>query len=473
MLKPQPLTDEARAFRGLNIESIEGTVLATIINPKVRDVAKMKAGPARTVPYRSLKKALTEGSGRHFILECKKSSPTLGDFCKDFSLDRLLACYESRASAISVLCEEHFFKGSLDYLRYVRERTSLPVICKDFVIDEVQLEAAASAGADAVLLMLSLLTRERFLELYAKARELGLEVLCEVDTKEDALFARDHRIPVVGINNRNLRILKIDLQKARDLAPIFGPETTVVSESGITSHEALLSMAPINAFLIGSALSGADDVFFAANTMLYGTNKLCGITTDEALDAALEGHAAICGLIFAEKSPRCVSLEFAKRCVKRGHPQTRFAAVFVDEDPGEIARIVRETGCDYVQLHGAESPECIAKIRALLPDAGIIKAVKIRQQSDFEACRAYAPLCDFLLLDSKAPGSGTSFDWNAIPDYIDRARTLISGGIGLENLRDALALGFAGVDMNSRLEGSRGVKDPDMVRKAFGIIKEF
>ncbi len=473
MLKPQPLTDEAKAFRGLNIDSIEGTVLATIINPKVRDVKSLKAGPRRAVPFRSLKKALTGGRGRHFILECKKSSPTLGDFCRDFSLDRLLACYESRASAISVLCEEHFFKGSLDYLRYVRERTSLPVICKDFIIDEVQLEAAASAGADAVLLMLSLLTRERFLELYEKASALGLEVLCEVDSREDAIFARDHRIPVVGINNRDLRVLKIDLQKARDLAPIFGPETTVVSESGIASHEDLTSMAPINAFLIGSALSGADDVFFAANTMLYGVNKLCGITTMEALDAAIEGHAAICGLIFARKSPRCVTLDFAKECVRRGHPQTRFAAVFVDEDPEEAARIVRESGCDYIQLHGSEDPDYIARIRALLPGVGIIKAVKIRQPSDFEACRALAPHCDLMLLDSTAPGSGTSFDWNAIPDFIDRRRALISGGIGLENLRDALSLGFAGVDMNSRLEGEKGIKDPTLVRKAFGIIREF
>ena len=473
MLKPQPLTDEAKAFRGLNLQSIEGTVLATIINPKVRDVKEMKAGPARTVPFRSLKRALTSGKGRHFILECKKSSPTLGDFCKDFSLDRLLACYESRASAISVLCEEHFFKGSLDYLRYVRERTSLPVICKDFVIDEVQLEAAASTGADAVLLMLSLLTRERFLELYAKARKLGLEVLCEVDSREDAIFARDHQIPIVGINNRDLRVLKIDLQKARDLAPIFGPGTTVVSESGITSHESLLSMSPINAFLIGSALSGADDVFFAANTMLYGLNKLCGITTMEALDAAIEGHAAICGLIFAKKSPRCVSEGFAKECVRRGHPQARFAAVFVDEDPGEAARIVRETGCDYIQLHGSEDPAYIARIRALLPGVGIIKAVKIRNPADFDACLELAPLCDLLLLDSTAPGSGTSFDWSAIPDFIDRSRTMLSGGIGVDNLKDALALGFAGVDMNSRLEGRKGIKDPALVRQAFGIIKEF
>lgn len=473
MLKPQPLTPKARSFMGLNLKSIEDTVLATIINKKVEDVGAIEISGERHTPFRSLKKALTTGRGRHFILECKKSSPTLGDFCRDFNLDRLLECYETRASAISVLCEEHFFKGSLEYLSYVRERTSIPVICKDFIIDEAQLKAAAAAGADAVLLMLSLLERDRFLDLYEKARALGLEVLCEVDSIDDAVFARDHHIPVVGINNRDLRVLKIDLQKARDLAPLFTAETTVVSESGICSHEDLLSMNPINAFLIGSALSGADDVFYASNTMLYGLNKLCGITSFEALEAAIEGHAAICGFIFAKKSPRCVSVEFAKECVKRAHPQCRAAAVFVNEDPQVIAEVVRESLCDYVQLHGNEGPEIIARLRKLLPDTRIIKAISIKDPADFEKYRELAPLCDLILLDSKSPGSGKSFDWDTIPSFVDKGRTLISGGIGIDNLNYALGLGFAGVDMNSKLESSAGVKDPALVRRAFEIIKEF
>ncbi len=473
MLQPQRLTAKAREYPGLRIDSIEGTVLATIINPKVEDVEHLKTSAKRRTPFRSLEKALKHGHGRSFILECKKSSPTLGDFAKDFSLDRLLSCYESRASAISVLCEEHFFKGPYEYLKYVRERTALPVLCKDFIICEAQLEAAVAAGADAVLLMLSLLTPERFLELYTKAREMGLEVLAEVDTREDALFAASRHLPVVGINNRNLRTLKVDLQKARELAPLFSKETAVVSESGINEHEDLCRLPQLRAFLIGSALSGSDDVFYKANTMLYGLNKLCGITDMAALDAAIKGHAAICGLIFAPKSPRCVSMDFARSAVKRGHPQTRFAAVFVDAAPEEIINTVKETGADYVQLHGHEDAAYIEKIRKALPGTGIIKAVACTDAKSAAAVRDYLKLCDLVLCDSQAPGSGRSFDWSIIPADADKKRILLSGGIGIANLKEALAQGFAGVDMNSALEKVKGAKDPELVEEAFGIIKDF
>lgn len=474
MLKPQQLSDEARAFPGLNLESIEGTVLATIVNAKVPDVLKMdiSALPKRSEPFRSLKKALTEGKGRTFILECKKSSPTLGDFCKDFNLDRLLSCYESRASAISVLCEEHFFKGSLDYLRYVRERTSLPVICKDFIIDEKQLLKAASAGADAVLLMLSMLTRQRFLELYAKAVSLGLEVLCEVDSRDDALFAAEHKFPVVGINNRDLRILKIDLNNAKKLAPLL-KDIAVVSESGISSHQDLIALKPIRSFLIGSSLSGSDDLFFSANTMLYGTNKVCGITTEDALKAAIEGHAAIAGLIFCKKSPRYVSLELARKLGELAQNRIKIAAVFVDAPLDEMIDAVKICKASYVQLHGHESTSIIKKLRDALPGINIIKALCVRQDEDFKAYETYAPLCDLMILDSGNPGSGTSFNWSAIPDFIKRDHTLLSGGIGCNNLNEALSQGFLGVDMNSALESQKGIKDPKLVKQALQIIHDF
>ena len=475
MLQPQSLTPNAKQFPGLNLPGIEDTVLATIINPKCEDVLKIDVAslPKRNTEFRSLYKALKTGAGRSFILECKKSSPTLGDFCKDFSLDRLISCYEGHAAAISVLCEEHFFKGSLEYLRYVRAHTTLPVICKDFIICKEQLLAACSAGADAVLLMLQLLTRERFLELYAFARELGLEVLCEVDTEDDAKFASDHKLPVIGINNRNLRILKIDLNNARKLYPMLPKESAVVSESGISSYQDLRSLSPIKSFLIGSSLSGAPDVFYAANSMLYGINKICGIKTKEALDAAIRGHAAIAGLIFARKSPRFVDLTTAKALIRHGHPKIAFAAVVVDEKLSDLIRLVHETQVDFLQLHGHESVEEIRKIRKALPDTRIIKAICIRSEDDFKLFELYVKEVDLIILDSGTPGSGSSFDWNAIPDHIDRTRTLLSGGIGLHNIDKALACGFAGLDMNSALEKDRGLKDPELIEQALTAIKEY
>lgn len=189
MLHTEPLTAQAKSYLGLNHEGLEGTVLATIINKKVLDVKEIVLKGQRTAPLRSLSKALENKGGRNFILECKQSSPTLGDFCKDFDLDKLISCYEKRASAISVLCEKHFFKGSLDYLKYVKEHCSLPVICKDFIICKEQIDEAYIAGADAVLLMLSVLTRAKFEELFNYAHSLNLDVLTEVDDKDDAMYA--------------------------------------------------------------------------------------------------------------------------------------------------------------------------------------------------------------------------------------------------------------------------------------------
>lgn len=475
MLQAKALSPLAKAYPGLNLQSIENTVLATIVNEKCKDVEKInvKNLPKRKTPYRSLFKALKNGKGRTFILECKKSSPTLGDFCKDFNLDRLIACYEKHASAISVLCEEHFFKGSLTYLQYVREKTSLPVICKDFIICEAQLEAAASAGADAVLLMLSLLTRERFLELYAYAQNLGLEVLCEVDSEDDARFAAKHSLSIIGINNRDLRILKIDLNNAKKIMPLLPAKSAIVSESGINSYADLRYLSPIKSFLIGSSLSGAQNVFYAANSMLYGINKICGIKDVQALEAAIEGHASIAGLIFAKKSPRAIDEEKAKELVTIGHPRIAFAAVFVDEEFTNMVRIARNTQVDFIQLHGHESPDIIHALREALPNIKIIKALCVRCADDFKSYALFADLCDYILLDSGSPGSGTSFDWGAIPAQVDKKKTLLSGGIGIENLPQALALGFCGLDMNSALEKEKGLKDPSLIRQVLNIIKDF
>lgn len=474
MLKPEALGETARNFPGLNLAGIENTVLATIINRKVEDVKKIE--PPRE-PYagtvRSLAAALQGGSGRHFIMECKQSSPTLGDFCKDFDLDRYIRCYEQHASAISVLCEEHFFKGSLEYLKYVRSRTSLPVLCKDFVICEAQLEQARAAGADAVLLMLSVLTEERFRELYAKARALGLEVLTEVDNETQARFAASLRLPVIGINNRNLRILKIDLNRTLQLLPLLPRESVIISESGICSHGDLLHLKGVKNFLIGSALTGSEDVFFTANSMLYGTNKICGLATTEGLAAAVAAHAAIAGFIFFKKSPRCVSPEHARILMEPWRGRIRFAGVFVNATIEEMTGIATALKLDYLQLHGSESPQLIAELKSRLPRIKIIKALNISSPESFEAAKNYQGCCDLLLLDSKAPGSGSSFAWSQIPNFIDRDKTLLSGGIGLSNLEDALSYGFAGLDLNSRLEISPGVKDPQLIKQAFEIIRSF
>lgn len=137
------------------------------------------------------------------------------------------------------MCEKNFFKGSIDYLRYVKEHCSLPVICKDFIICKEQIKEAYVAGADAVLLMLSVLDKDTYLELYNYAHSLNLDVLTEVDDETQAQFTIDNNIKIVGINNRDLRILKINLDTAKRISKMFPSDVRVVSESGINTHNDL------------------------------------------------------------------------------------------------------------------------------------------------------------------------------------------------------------------------------------------
>lgn len=474
MLHTEPLTSQAKSYPGLNYDGIEGTVLATIINKKVEDVKDIVLKGQRTAPLRSLSNALERKDGRNFILECKQSSPTLGDFCKDFNLDRLISCYEKRASAISVLCEKHFFKGSLDYLRYVKAHSSLPVICKDFIISKEQIDEAYIAGADAVLLMLSVLNKEKFEELFSYAHSLKMDVLTEVDDRNDALYAISRKIEIVGINNRNLRTLEVNLENARELNRLFNSdEVKVVSESGIHTHSDLVSLNPIRNFLIGSSLTVQTDVEFKANSMLYGLNKLCGLTTKEAVQAAVDNHVAIGGLIFAKKSPRFVSDDKASAFVKEFKGKIRFAGVFVDAAVEEMADKVKTLGLDYIQLHGGESIETIKTLKKLLPGTGIIKAFNIKSIKDFDKVNEYLHFADLIILDSSNPGSGNSFDWSLIPSTLDKSKCLLSGGIGKDNVLKALSFNFAGLDLNSKLEKSKGIKDVDLIFETFRLINNF
>ena len=321
--------------------------------------------------------------------------------------------------------------------------------------------------------MLSVLTKAKFEELFNYAHSLNLDVLTEVDDKDDAMYAISKKIEIVGINNRNLRTLEVNLENARELYKLFPSSVKVVSESGIHTHKDLVSLNPIRNFLIGSSLTAQTDVVFKANSMLYGLNKLCGLTTRYAVKAAVSNHVSIGGLIFAPKSPRFVSDEKAISFVKEFKGQIRFAGVFVDATVEEMVNKVKTVSLDYLQLHGNESIDTIKTLKSLLPDTGIIKAFNIKELSDFVKVDKYLPFVDLIILDSSNPGSGTSFDWNLIPDSLDKSKCLLSGGIGPDNVEKALNYGFAGLDLNSKLEKSKGIKDVELINKTFKLINNY
>ena len=483
MLQAQKLSAAALKYDGLNIESLDNTVLAAIINKKVENIVAIEEYNASLSDNTCVKrkphefKRAFKGNRRHFILECKKSSPSLGDFCPDFNLEKIVSCYNDRADAISVLTEEFFFKGSFEYLKQVRKLTEKPLLCKDFIIAKEQIEIAKKIGSDAVLLMLSVLTFDKFLELYEFAKTLNLDVLTEVSNEVEAKFAIEHHIDIVGINNRDLRTLKIDLSNAKKLYRLFPDNTVVISESGIKTHRDIVNMLPLKNFLIGSALCSEIDIDIKANTLLYGFNKLCGLTDKEGIETAINNKFSLAGLIFAEKSPRCINLEQAAELALNPIYKSKinFCGVFKDAEINSVIEIASKLCLKFVQLHGKESPEYIKTLHEKCPQLTIIKALGMNESlshEDLVLFKEYAATADYLLLDSKNPGSGKEFDKSLIPDFINKDKTIISGGIGPSNIASILTLNFCGVDCNSCLESAPGKKDPVLVRKLFNRINE-
>ncbi|MFP4572945.1 MAG: indole-3-glycerol phosphate synthase TrpC [Desulfobacterales bacterium] len=206
---------------------------------------------------RSLYKALKNPKQVHIIAEIKRASPSKGDIKSDLNPFALAASYErGGAAAISVLTDSAFFKGSIHDLTSAKKATTIPVLRKDFIFSEYQLYEAAAAGADAVLLIVRILSQEQLSELYSICKELSLDALVEVHTESDLQIARDIGARLIGINNRNLASFETDINTATKMAASLAPGQIAVAASGISSrmHIEQNLKAGISRFLVGESL---------------------------------------------------------------------------------------------------------------------------------------------------------------------------------------------------------------------------
>ncbi|MDY6049656.1 MAG: bifunctional indole-3-glycerol-phosphate synthase TrpC/phosphoribosylanthranilate isomerase TrpF [Corynebacterium sp.] len=430
---------------------------------------------------RSLYASLTQ-PGIRLIMECKSASPTLGLIRGDYHPAELAAIYSRYAAGISVLCEPERFHGDYDHLATVAASTHLPVLCKDFIIDEVQVRAARYFGADAILLMLSVLDDATYTQLNTVADALGLDILTEVIDESEVVRAVKLGAKIIGINHRDLNDLSIDLTRSARLAAHIPDGVAVIAESGITTNAGIRQVAgnfaiaagrPLDGFLVGSALTSQPDVDLAARALIFGENKVCGLRTGHAAQAARACGAVYGGLIFEGKSPRNVSRETA-RVIREAEPGLKYVAVSRREDGyREIAQ-----GCVAVQVQAplratvAAERKLIATVRAELEGSGIElwRAVSMTAENGPEIAVAIAPFCDKLVLDAGEGGTGTSFDWATIPPEV-KQKALLAGGITPESTAEALAQGCAGLDFNSGLENADYHKDAAKIRAAFTTIR--
>ena len=318
--------------------------------------------------------------GLHLIAEVKRRSPSAGAIAADADPVALARAYESGgASAISVLCEPHWFGGSLADLRAVRAAVGLPILAKEFVVDERQLPVLRSAGADIVLLLASILAPKKLARFAELAREVGLEPLVEVHDERELDAALSTPARLIGLNNRNLRTLEVDPESCLRLRALVPNDRLVVGESGVGEPRTLIGWRAVglDAALIGEALMRSADPASAARAFVAAGSvpldvaaearqpivKICGVTDSEGVLSALRSGADAIGLNLVPGTPRCLTLTEASwlagvvRGVSPAGTRPRVVAVFADAPAAEIEAAIAAIDPDAVQLSGEEPVE--------------------------------------------------------------------------------------------------------------------
>ncbi|ASV55682.1 Indole-3-glycerol phosphate synthase [Lelliottia jeotgali] len=409
-----------------------------------------------------------QGARTAFILECKKASPSKGVIRDDFDPARIAGVYKHHASAISVLTDEKYFQGSFDFLPIVSQIAPQPILCKDFIIDAYQIWLARFYQADACLLMLSVLDDEQYRQLAAVAHSLNMGVLTEVSNEEELERAIALKAKVVGINNRDLRDLSIDLNRTRQLAPRLGAGVTVISESGINTYAQVRELSHFaNGFLIGSALMSHDDLNAAIRRVLLGENKVCGLTRPQDAAAALEAGAVYGGLIFVESSPRFVTEAQARDVIAAA--ELSYVGVFRDAPIADVVAKAENLSLTAVQLHGQEDQTYINALRqALAPQVQIWKAQSVGETLPARDLQHV----DKYVLDNGQGGTGERFDWSLLNgEKLDNV--LLAGGLSPDNCVDAAKAGCAGLDFNSGVESQPGIKDASKLASVFKTLRAY
>ncbi len=417
-----------------------------------------------------------------YILECKKASPSKGLIRGEFHIEDIAEVYKNYATAISVLTDEKYFQGDFAYLPKVRNIASQPILCKDFFIDEYQVYLARYHQADAILLMLSVLDDETYEKLANLAHSLGMGVLTETSNESEFERALKLKAKIIGVNNRNLHDLTVDLNRVRDLTQKYAAQipadVRIISESGIYTHQQVVDLkSSAHAFLIGSSLMGSNDLNNAVRSVIFGENKVCGLTRPQDAQTAYDNGALYGGLIFAEKSPRCVSLRQAQEIVTC--TALRFVGVFQNQELDFIKTIASQLQLFAVQLHGNETPEFIIALRQALPaEIQIWQAVSVHvnTENQSEITLDDSLPVDRFVLDSRTKdqqgGTGKTFDWSLIPET-NKGKIMLAGGISPENIQQALEQGCLGIDLNSGVESRAGVKSAVLIQEVFRTILEY
>ena len=438
----------------------------------------------------------------NFICEVKKASPSKGIIAEHFPYLDIAKEYEvAGAAAISVLTEPDFFKGDKKYLQEIASTVKIPVLRKDFIIDEYQIYQAKVWGASAILLICACLDVPTLTKFRKLADSLGLSSLVEAHDEHEVQMAIDCGARIIGVNNRNLKDFTVDVQNSVRLRNLVQDDVIFVSESGLETPEDIQVLRDNN---IGVALMG--ETFMRSSNKveklayLYGPTyytpkvKMCGISKVETIPAIIDAKPDYMGLVFAP-SKRQVTVEQAKTLVEelykknvvgnnseaeQTEPVTsldtassetiKTVGVFVNETIENLLKIAEEIKLDVIQLHGDED-ESFIQILKEQSNVEVWKAVQVRSAADAE--KWIDSSADMLLFDAyhkdERGGTGEVFDWSSLDEF--ERPFMLAGGIDSTNVARAIrTVRPYGIDISSGIE-TNGVKDDEKIKAFTNIVR--
>ncbi|QCI26750.1 bifunctional indole-3-glycerol-phosphate synthase TrpC/phosphoribosylanthranilate isomerase TrpF [Buchnera aphidicola (Thelaxes californica)] len=447
------------------------TILEKIIHSKIDWIKnRKKIQPLNTfqnkiqISTENFKQTLTKKKPA-LILEIKKKSPSEGILQKKFNIHYISNIYKKYASAVSVLTDEEFFQGKFEYIPIVKSIVKKPILCKDFIIDPYQIYLSRFFQADAILLMLSVLNNEQFIHLYNLAKKLNMHVITEIHNKYELKRAILLKSEIIGINNRNLHDLSININNTFKLAPLIPKEIITISESGIKNYRTIKNIKNIvHGFLIGSSIMNKKNVEKGIHSIIFGKNKICGLT--RVIDAKITKQvgAIFGGLIFIKSSKRKINISQSFNIIKSIN--LKYIGVFQNECIKKIIYITEKLNLYGVQLHGNENQEYINQLRKKLSSSIFIwKAFSIKNVIPTKKIENI----QYTLYDNDQGGSGKQFNWLLLKKK-EYNNILISGGININNCQQASTLGFSGLDINSGVEKKPGIKSEKKIKKIFEIL---
>ena len=465
----------------------------------------------------------------NFICEVKKASPSKGIIAEDFPYLEIAKEYEmAGAAAISVLTEPDFFLGSPQYLQEIAEAVHIPVLRKDFIIDEYQIYEAKLWGASAILLIAAILNDETMARFHKLADSLGLSCLVEAHDETEVLRAVNIGARIIGVNNRNLKDFTVDMNNSIRLRNLVDDSVIFISESGLDTAADIQRLRDnkIHAALMGESFMRTNDKV-AKLAELYGPiRRKCSIhnnterdrlgtedtsnievpsapTVDEATQSSYEVKVKFCGItqedtvpVLGETRPDHVGFVFApsKRqvTIEQAHSIARklqdslqttsgdtcisCVGVFVNETIPNVIEVAKKVPLSVVQLHGDEDIDYIDSLRNHLQEKQlgsiqIWKAIQVQGKEDVVPWEQ-VPI-DGLVVDAYSKeergGTGKTIDWSLLDDV--QVPYYLAGGIGLHNVARAIRrLQPYGLDMSSSLERN-GQKDANTIRAMSQLIK--